>query len=94
MTLRNEDPARAFLRLRHGQAIARCHRVRRQFAYFVLSDTNDAAVAAAEEAAFDAWKAASRAHADAGLSSPQREYRLQGRQCARFLRHLGAAITS
>ncbi len=63
MTLRNEDPARAFARLRvvkdsvddTGQGDA--------FAYFVLSDTTDAGVAAAEEAAFAAWRA-STSHAD------------------------------
>lgn len=57
MTLRNEDPARAFSRLSivrqsldatgHGQ----------RFDYFVLSDTSDMAVAAAEEKLFDEWQA-------------------------------------
>ncbi len=56
MTLRNEDPRRAIARLRtversvdgtgHGEA----------FSYFVLSDTNDPAVAAAEEALVQAWR--------------------------------------
>ncbi len=56
MTLRNEDPARAIARLQtvkdsldktgHGKA----------YSYFVLSDTNDTDVAAAEEALIAAWK--------------------------------------
>ena len=57
MTLRNEDPARAFARLdavkrsidQTGEGAA--------FAYFVLSDTSDATVAAAEEAAMALWRA-------------------------------------
>jgi membrane glycosyltransferase len=55
MTLRNEDPARAFRRLeavKHsldgtGEGV--------WFDYFVLSDTNDPAVAAAEERLAEAW---------------------------------------
>jgi membrane glycosyltransferase len=57
MTLRNEDPARAFARLSivrksldetgHGA----------RFDYFVLSDTNDLAVAAEEERLFAEWNA-------------------------------------
>lgn len=55
MTLRNEDPARAFRRLEvvkrsldeTGEGI--------WFDYFVLSDTNDQAVAAAEQALAAAW---------------------------------------
>ena len=56
MTLRNECPTRAFLRLRtvkrsldetgHGAS----------FGYFVLSDSSDPDVAAAEEAALEAWR--------------------------------------
>lgn len=56
MTLRNEDPARAILRLKtvkqsidvtgHGDA----------FGYFVLSDTDDADVAAAEQRLIEAWQ--------------------------------------
>jgi len=57
MTVRNEDPARAFARLRvikksldkTGQAD--------QFDFFVLSDTNRDDVANLEEAAADAWAA-------------------------------------
>jgi membrane glycosyltransferase len=57
LTLRNEDPERAIRRLRivkdsidaTGQGAA--------FSYFILSDTNDPTVAAAEEGAFEAWKA-------------------------------------
>jgi membrane glycosyltransferase len=56
MTLRNENPTRAFLRLRtvkrsidetgHGGS----------FGYFILSDTSNAETAAAEEAAVEAWR--------------------------------------
>ena len=58
MTLRNEDPARAFLRLRTVKASLDATGFGERFAYFVLSDTNDAAVADAEERAFAHWKAA------------------------------------
>jgi membrane glycosyltransferase len=61
LTLRNEDPDRAFARLgivkdsvdATGQGTA--------FSYFVLSDTNDPAVAAAEEQAFARWRGSSDA---------------------------------
>ena len=55
MTLRNEDPARAFLRLRTVKASVDATGEGAQFDYFVLSDTNDPAVAAAEKAAAEAW---------------------------------------
>jgi len=58
MTLRNEDPARAILRLETVKASLDATGDGAAFSYFVLSDTNDPAVAAAEEAAFEAWKAA------------------------------------
>src|SRR4051812_47069334 len=58
MTLRNEDPRRALLRLKtmkrsidatgHGTA----------FGYFILSDTSNPDVAADEEAAVEAWRGA------------------------------------
>lgn len=57
MTLRNEDPARAFRRLRLVKQSIDATGQGDAFAYFVLSDTNDAAVAAAEQQAFEAWKA-------------------------------------
>ncbi len=57
MTLRNEDPARAFLRLRTVKASVDATGEGRQFDYFILSDTNDPAVAAAEDAAAKAWTA-------------------------------------
>ena len=57
MTLRNEDPARAFLRLRLIKQSVDATGQGNAFAYFVLSDTNDGVVAAAEQAAFEAWKA-------------------------------------
>jgi membrane glycosyltransferase len=56
MTLRNEDPARAFLRLRTVQRSIEATGQGEAFAYFILSDTSSPAVAAAEQAAVAAWK--------------------------------------
>lgn len=50
MTLRNEDPARAFARLRIVKESLNATGEGGWFDYFVLSDTNDPAVAAREEA--------------------------------------------
>jgi len=50
MTLRNEDPARAFARLRIVKESLHATGEGGWFDYFVLSDTNDPAVAAREEA--------------------------------------------
>ncbi|MGE0747430.1 MAG: glucans biosynthesis glucosyltransferase MdoH [Rhodospirillales bacterium] len=61
MTLRNEDAARAVARLRLVQASLDATGFGDRFAYFVLSDTSDPAVAAAEEAAVDAWRRAAAA---------------------------------
>ncbi|RTL70585.1 MAG: glucans biosynthesis glucosyltransferase MdoH [Hyphomicrobiales bacterium] len=58
MTVRNEDPARAILRLKTVKASVDATGEGRAFSYFVLSDTNRPEVAAAEEAAVAAWKAA------------------------------------
>ncbi|NOU07187.1 MAG: glucans biosynthesis glucosyltransferase MdoH [Hyphomicrobiaceae bacterium] len=57
MTVRNEDPARAILRLKTVKASVDATGEGKAFSYFVLSDTNDAEVAKVEEAAFEAWKA-------------------------------------
>jgi membrane glycosyltransferase len=57
MTLRNEDPARAFARLKITKDSIEATGQGEQFSYFVLSDTTDAAVAAQEEGAFSAWRA-------------------------------------
>ena len=57
MTVRNEDPARAILRLRTVKDSVDATGEGGAFRYFVLSDTSDLAVAAAEEAAVVAWKA-------------------------------------
>jgi membrane glycosyltransferase len=57
MTLRNEDCARAFRRLETVKASIEATGEGRHFAYFVLSDTSDPDVAAAEEAAVAAWRA-------------------------------------
>ncbi len=57
MTLRNEDAARAIARLRIVQQSVEATGQDGKFSYFVLSDTNDAEVAAAEEAAIAHWRA-------------------------------------
>ena len=59
MTLRNEDPARALARLRTVKASLDATGEGQHFSWFVLSDTNDAEVAVAEERAFEAWKSES-----------------------------------
>lgn len=58
MTVRNEDPARAILRLRTVKESVDATGEGRAFSYFVLSDTNNPEVAQAEEAAIAAWQAA------------------------------------
>jgi membrane glycosyltransferase len=57
MTVRNEDPARAILRLRTLKSSIDATRQGAVFGYFVLSDSNNADVAAAEERAIALWKA-------------------------------------
>ncbi|HYY85286.1 MAG TPA: glucans biosynthesis glucosyltransferase MdoH, partial [Beijerinckiaceae bacterium] len=57
MTVRNEEPARAIRRLRIVQEGLDATGEGKRFAYFVLSDTSEPDVAAAEEAAVAAWKA-------------------------------------
>lgn len=57
MTVRNEEPARAILRLKTVKASLDATGEGAAFSYFILSDTNDPAIAAAEEAAVAAWKA-------------------------------------
>src|SRR5215471_16594200 len=56
MTVRNEDPERAILRLRTIKDSVDATGEGSAFSYFVLSDTSDAAVAAAEERAVAAWQ--------------------------------------
>ena len=57
MTVRNEDPARAILRLRTVKDSVDATGEGGAFSYFVLSDSSDPVVAATEEAAVAAWKA-------------------------------------
>ena len=57
MTVRNEDPARAILRLQTVKASVDATGEGAAFSYFILSDTNDADVAAREEKAVADWKA-------------------------------------
>jgi membrane glycosyltransferase len=55
MTLRNEDPARAFLRLRVVKDSLDATGEGGWFDYFILSDSNDPAVAASEELLAAEW---------------------------------------
>ena len=63
MTLRNEDPGRAILRLRTVKASLDATGAGAAFSYFILSDTNQPAVVAAEKEAIAAWRVE---EADAG----------------------------
>jgi membrane glycosyltransferase len=56
MTVRNEDPARAMVRLKTIKASIDMTGEGAAFSYFMLSDTNDPALAKAEEEAFAQWK--------------------------------------
>lgn len=56
MTIRNEDPVRAFAHFRAVKASLDRTAFADRFAYFILSDTSKADVAAAEEVAVDAWR--------------------------------------
>lgn len=58
MTLRNEDPSRALLRMKLIKAQVDATGQGEKFAWFLLSDTNKDDVAAQEEAGVEAWKAA------------------------------------
>jgi membrane glycosyltransferase len=60
MTVRNEDPGRAILRLKTVKASIDATGEGGAYSYFVLSDTNIPEVAAAEEKAIEAWKAIDR----------------------------------
>ena len=60
MTVRNEDPARAIRRLQTIKASVDATGQGPAFSYFILSDTNDAAVGAIEEKSIADWKAADK----------------------------------
>jgi membrane glycosyltransferase len=56
MTVRNEDPVRAMVRLKTIKSSIDMTGEGAAFSYFMLSDTNDPALAKAEEEAFAKWK--------------------------------------
>jgi membrane glycosyltransferase len=58
MTLRNEDPDRAILRLRTIKSSIDATGEGAAFSYFVLSDSDKGEIAIAEERALQAWRAA------------------------------------
>ena len=58
LTVRNEDPTRAILRLKTVKASVDATGQGTGFSYFILSDTNDPSVAAREEAEIAGWRAA------------------------------------
>ncbi len=70
MTLRNEDPARAFARLQTVKDSVDATGEGARFGWFVLSDSDDPAVAREEEAEFARWRA--RAGSDAARISYRR----------------------
>jgi len=57
MTVRNEDPYESILRLRTVKESLDATGSGAAFGYFLLSDTSDPRVAAAEKAGMDAWRA-------------------------------------
>ena len=57
MTLRNEDPTRALLRLKTVKASLDATGEGAAFDYYILSDTSDASVAGSEQELVDAWRA-------------------------------------
>lgn len=73
MTLRNEDPARALARLAIVRESLEETGAGDAFAYFVLSDTSDPAIAAQEEAAIADWRA------QAGAGAERIHYRRRAR---------------
>ncbi len=64
MTVRNEDPARAILRLKTVKASVDATGEGASFSYFILSDTNKPDVAAEEEAAVADWRALEQVDGD------------------------------
>jgi membrane glycosyltransferase len=60
MTVRNEDPARAILRMKTIKASVDATGQGEAFSYFILSDTNIADVATAEEQGVADWKASDK----------------------------------
>lgn len=64
LTIRNEDPARAFARVAAVKDSVDATGQGGAFSWFVLSDTNDDEVGQAEERAFNFWKARSGAAAE------------------------------
>lgn len=63
MTVRNEDPARALQRLQIVKDSLSALPDSRQFAYFILSDTDRPEIAEAERSAVEAWRARDRSGA-------------------------------
>jgi membrane glycosyltransferase len=64
LTLRNEDPSRAFQRLRAMRESLEATGSGDHFAFFVLSDTSDSRIASEEEAELDSWRGEAPALAD------------------------------
>jgi membrane glycosyltransferase len=91
MTLRNEDPARAFARLAIVRQSLDATGQGGKFDYYVLSDTSDPAVAEAEERLFADWQAG---FADAARAVYRRRARNDGYKAGNlrdFLERWGAA---
>ena len=93
MTVRNEDPARAILRLRTVKAQRRCHRRRRRLQLFRAERHQRSGRrrrrGGRRRGLEGSRPAMPRAHR---LPPPRRQHRLQGRQRARLLRALGQGL--
>ena len=93
MTMRNESPARAFLRLKAVKRSIDRTGHGASFDYFILSDSSNPEIVAAEEAEPKPGGGNPGTPARR-LSPPGDKHRLQGRKRARLLRALGAGLRS
>ena len=89
LCIRNEPPERVARLLEPMLAGLAARGVGERFQVYVLSDTNDADIAAAEDAAFCGAGGGMARAGRADLPPARAKYRLQGRQYRRFLRALG-----
>ena len=94
MCIRNELPERVLRHLAPLMAGLVARGVGGRFHVYVLSDTSDPAIAAAEESRFAALTEEWRGRIARHLPPPRAEHRLQGRQHPRLLRALGRATIS
>ncbi len=89
LCIRNEPPERVARLLEPMLAGLAARGVGERFHVYVLSDTSEPDLAAAEDARFAALAGVLARAGRADLPAAREQYRLQGRQCRRFLRALG-----